>query len=717
MSPNIQAEAAQRQDANTNRLSALGKSFKRDDLKKLNATMSFAEYLGMCYENPLLGRSAYQRMYDMIIECGTSSIERYRKKLTTYNFFNDPELNIPIYGLEETIYQLVQVFRGAAGGYGTERRLILLRGPVGSSKSTICTLLKRGLERYTRKSSGSIYTYSWKNLDKIQGLNMQANSPCPMHDNPLVLLPVELRQKVEAELNEILNDHFTRAKKAAKEQGIDPRTVVPPHRIRLRNELNPRCQFFFDELMKHYDYDWEKVVENHIVVNRYAFSEIKRIGIATFQPKDEKNQDATELTGDINYMALSHYGIDSDVRAFSFDGEFQVGNCGLVEFIEILKLAKEFLYDILGATQERQVKPKKFPQMNIDEVLIGHTNQPEFEKVLNDRTMEALRDRTIVINVPYLLEWSKELSILEKDYGVGKVPQHIAPHTLEVAALWAIVTRLTPDPDNKISLVDKAKLYDGKSLPGHTEDSVKEMRDRFPREGLDKGMSARYVQNAISNALVSNDKYINPFMVLNEIEQNLKICSTISSEQDREEYAKCVTVVKSELDEILKTEVQKALVADENAIVRMCANYLDNVFAHINGTKVKNPYTGADQDPDERLMRSIEEKIDVAEQLADDFRRMIAGMVGKLANEGKKFQWNSNAKLEKALQLKLFEETKDTIKISRLTVAAGVADPETQEKIDTIKARLIKNYGYNEESAKDVLEYVGSIFARGDVQE
>lgn len=701
----------------SNRLAKLGAAYDRKQHRELHQVMSFSEYLELIYANPLLCRSAYQRIYDMIMEAGTEKYERYRKTITKYKFFDEPSSPIQIFGLEETLYQLVQVFRGAAGGYGTERRLILLRGPVGSSKSTICTLLKRGLERYTRRDTGAIYTYSWKNLDVVKGLNMQADSACPMHDSPLVLAPLEARKKIEDDLNEILQNRYRQLQKKVKEENGDPKSVTPPHRISFRSELNPRCQFFFDELMKHYDFDWEKVMNNHITVNRYTFSEIKRVGIATFQPKDEKNQDATELTGDINYMALSHYGVDSDPRAFSFDGEFQVANGGFCEFIEILKLAKEFLYDILGATQERQVKPKKFPQMTIDEVLIGHTNQPEFEKVLNDRTMEALRDRTLVINVPYLLEHSKELRILEKDYSVGKVPQHIAPHTLEIAALWAVITRLTPDPDSKLTLVDKAKLYDGRSLPNYTEDSVKEMRDRFPKEGLEKGMSARYVQNCISNALVSNDKYINPFMVLNEIEQNLKTCSTISSEQDREEYTKCVVAVKAELDDILKSEVQKALVSDENAIVRLCANYVDNVFAHINGNKVKHPYTGADMDPDERLMRAIEEKIDIGEQVADDFRRMVAGLVGKLANEGKKFAWDSNARLKKALELKLFEDTKDTIKLSKLSLGASVADPETQDKIDTIKSRLIKNFGYNEESAKDVLEYVGSIFARGDVQE
>jgi serine protein kinase len=349
--------------------------------------------------------------------------------------------------------------------------------------------------------------------------------------------------------------------------------------------------------------------------------------------------------------------------------------------------------------------------------LARNTNQPEYDKMSNDRTMEALRDRTVVINVPYLLEWSRELDVLNRDYGTGKVPQHIAPHTLEVAALWAVLTRLSPDPDSKITKVEKAKLYDGRSLPGYTEDTVKEMKDRFPKEGLERGMSARYVQNAIANTLVKNSRYINPFMVLNELEANLKTCSAITDEQAREDYQKDIVYAKTELDEILKTEVQRALVADENAIVRLCTNYIDNVFAHINGNKIPNPMTGKDMDPDERLMRAIEEKIDIHEQVADQFRQSIAGYVGKMANEGGKFEWNSNPRLKKALELKLFEDTKDTIKLSKLGLGAAVVDPDIQEKIDAIRARLVRNYGYNEESAKDVLEYVSSIFARGDIQE
>jgi len=441
------------------------------------------------------------------------------------------------------------------------------------------------------------------------------------------------------------------------------------------------------------------------------------VGIATFQPKDEKNQDSTELTGDINFAKIPHFGSDSDPRAFSFDGELCVGNRGVVEFIEMLKLEQAFLYDLLGASQERQIKPKKFSQIRVDMAILGHTNQPEFEKLKNNPFMEALRDRTVKIDVPYLLKWDDEIKVLEQDYSNGKVRQHVAPHTLEVAALWAILTRLQDDKDGKLSLVEKAELYNDKMLPGWTEDSVKELRDKYPDEGMAGGVSARYVQDKIANCLSDRHDYINPFMVLNSLMDGLENHSLITNKDQIKQYTNCITLAKNKLDEILKAEVQKALVGDEEAVVRLCSNYIDNLMAYINKSKVKNPYTGREEQPDERLMRNIETKIDVAENAVDDFRRMIAAFIGELSHKKKTFAWDSSPLLKKAFEMKLFEDTKDHIKLSALHVSgSSVVDPKIQEKIDAIIERM-KEYGYNEQSARDVLDYVGSIFARGDLAE
>ena len=183
-------------------------------------------------------------------------------------------------------------------------------------------------------------------------------------------------------------------------------------------------------------------------VRRLILSEQDRIGIGTFQPKDEKNQDATELTGDINYRKIAEYGTESDPRAFNFDGEFNIANRGIIEFIEVLKLDVAFLYDLLGASQEHKIKPKKFAQTDIDEVIIGHTNEPEYKKLQSNEFMEALRDRTVKIDVPYVTRLADEIKIYEKDYNSRKVRgKRLAPHTLEVAAMWAVLTRLE-EPKN-----------------------------------------------------------------------------------------------------------------------------------------------------------------------------------------------------------------------------------------------------------------------------
>lgn len=688
----------------SNTLSKIASKFNKEIFQKLNEEMSFSQYIDLVYENPKLARTSYQYLYDMVMSKGTRKIERYRRTYIHYNFFDDSE--IPIFGLEETLHQLVQFFRGAAGGYGPERRVLLLHGPVGSSKSTILRSIKRGLEKYSLTDEGAWYTFKWVNLPtgKEDGIYTSSEDESPMHEDPLKLLPVDIRKEVLEDLNKILTK-----KTPDKEKSNS-------YKLFIDGELDPRSKKFMQELLLRYNGDWGKVVENHIKVIRKTHSESDRIGIATFQPKDEKNQDSTELTGDINWGKLPHFGTDSDPRAFNFDGEFCVGNRGIVEFIEVLKLAKEFLYDLLGASQERSIKPKKFPQVSVDTVLIGHTNNPEYEKLKNDQTMEALRDRTVKIDVPYLLRWSEELKILEHYYGNGRVKQHIAPHTLEIAALWAILTRLQDDKDSKITLVEKAKLYDGKSLPGWTEDSVKELRDKYPDEGISVGISCRYVQDKISNCLSSHYDYINFFMVLNELKSGIDNQSLLNNEEDKSRYIACIDLVRKELDEMLKNEVQKALVGDEHAIERLCSNYIDNVMAYINGTKIKNPFTEQDQEPDERLMRSIEEKIDIPEVGADDFRRMLAGFIGHLAHSHKEFKWDSNPQLKKALEAKLFEDTKDHIKLSALNIkGATVVDKEIQEKIDAVKKRLIEQYGYNEKSATDVLDYVGSIFARGDV--
>jgi serine protein kinase len=668
---------------------------QRQDLnqfRKKNWEGTFEEYLDLVAADPTVTRNAFERVYDMLMSYGTTTYEVGREKRARYKFFDDPDDHgrDGVFGLDGPLQALANAFKSAAQGFGIEKRVLLLHGPVGSSKSTIARLLKKGLERYSQSDAGALYSLGWVALNDANAIHW-----CPMHEEPLHLVPERFRADITEKLN------------AKRSEG--------QYRAKIHGELCPFCRYVYAERLKRYDGDWTRVVQD-VRVKRLVLSEKDRIGVGTFQPKDEKNQDSTELTGDINYRKIAEYGSDSDPRAFNFDGEFNIANRGIVEFVEVLKLDVAFLYDLLGASQEHKVKPKKFAQTDIDEVILGHTNEPEYRRLQNNEFMEALRDRTVKIDVPYVTKLSDEIKIYEKDYNRQKVlGKHIAPHTIEMAAMWAILTRLEEPKNANLSLLQKLKLYNGKTLPGFTEDNVKELREQAVNEGM-QGISPRYVQDKISNALVAHPdaKSINPFMVLNELEAGLKHHSLINQEETRAQYRELLGVVKQEYTNIVKNEVQRAIAADEDALKRLCGNYIDNVKAYTQREKVRNKFTGQYDEPDERLMRSIEEKIDIPDSRKDDFRREIMNYIGALSIDGRTFDYKTNERLYKALELKLFEDQKDTIKLTSLV--SNVIDADTQAKIDVVKGRLIRDYGYDEESATDVLNYVASIFARGDAK-
>ena len=437
----------------------LGDAKTTRDYREFNWEGSFFEYLDLVKEKPAIARNAFQRMFDMILSWGTTSYVEYKKNILHYKFFEDPIEGgrDAVFGLDIPLMKLVHFFKSAAFGYGTEKRVLLLHGPVGSAKSTIARMLKKGVENYSRTEEGALYTFKWIDPEgkfaEILGNHREVMSP--MHEDPLKLVPEEYRKKMIEELN---------------------RGNKTPYKVAIKGDLDPSSRFIYREFLKRYQGDWLKVM-NHIKVVRMLISEKDRIGIGTFQPKDEKNQDSTELTGDINYRKIAEYGSDSDPRAFNFDGEFCVANRGMIEFIEVLKLDVAFLYDLLTASQEHKIKPKKFAQTDIDQVIVGHTNEPEFKKLQNNEFMEALRDRTVKIDIPYITKLKEEIKIYEKDFNPGRIQgKSIAPHTIEVAAMWAILTRMEQPKKANLSLLQKMKLYDGKTLTGYTEDNVKELR-------------------------------------------------------------------------------------------------------------------------------------------------------------------------------------------------------------------------------------------------
>ncbi|HET7658361.1 MAG TPA: PrkA family serine protein kinase [Bacillales bacterium] len=621
----------------------------REEENRLVWEGTFAEYLEILKEHPEYAQSAHSRVYNMIKDAGVE--EKDGKK--HYRFFNKQ-----IYGLEDSIERLVEeYFHPAARRLDVKKRILLLMGPVSGGKSTLVNMLKRGLEAYSRTEEGAVFA--------IKG--------CPMHEDPLHLIPQSLRQ-----------DFF-------KEYGI-----------KIEGSLSPLNTMRVEE-------EYEGRIEE-VMVERILFSEDKRVGIGTFSPSDPKSQDIADLTGSIDFSTIAEYGSESDPRAYRFDGELNKANRGMMEFQEMLKCDEKFLWHLLSLTQEGNFKAGRFALISADEFIVAHTNEAEYRSFIANKKNEALHSRIIVMPIPYNLKVSEEERIYEKMIRESDMKNvHIAPHALKVAAIFSILTRLKDSSKQGLDLVKKMRLYDGETVEGFHSADLDEILEEHSDEGMN-GIDPRYVINRISSAIIRKEvPSINALDVLRSLKDGLNQHPSIS-EDDRERYMNFISVARKEYDEIAKKEVQKAFVYSyEESAKTLMDNYLDNVEAYCNKNKIRDPLTGEEMNPDEKLMRSIEEQIGISENAKKAFREEILIRISAYARKGKKFDYNSHERLREAIQKKLFADLKDVVKI---TTSAKTPDEQQLKKINEVIARLVDEHGYNTSSANELLRYVGSLLNR-----
>ncbi|MBI1743264.1 serine protein kinase [Candidatus Acetothermia bacterium] len=675
----------------------IAREYKDEQVKDKYKPISFEEYLQMVMEDPRLVRNAYQRLYDMILSHGTRIVKVHDKESVRYNFFDDPfgEGEDAIYGIDDALKNLVDIFNAAAKGLGPDRRVILLHGPVATSKSTIGRLVRKGLEEYSRLDDGRLYTFEWD----VSDLEDEPHDvvACPIFEEPLRLIPDSKRTEISARLNAHLKEKYPHIEYSLRIEGV----------------LCPKCRFYFNRFMRMYDDDLEKVFK-HITVRRLLLSEKDRKGIATFEPKDKKNQDEEELTGGMNWRLVQVYGSDSDPRAFNYDGELCIANRGIFDGEELLKLQEEFLYDFLHATQEHVIKPKKNPRIDIDAVILGRTNNPEYKRVRNNEKMEAFNDRTRKVDIPYVLRKSDETRIYQKFFGRTRVVgKHIAPHTLEMAALWGILTRLA-EPSGDIKILQKAKVYDGESIPNRNID-LKKLHEESKEEGF-FGVSPRYVIDMISQALVADGEgCVNPYRVLAMLEDNLRNHSAID-ENRIDEYKEYIEIVKDELSQISQEEVRRVISHDPNELREVGQKYLDHVMAYLHDEKVEDRYTGGEIEPDEDFMRSIEKQIGVTEAQKDDFRQEISNWISERARKGVAFNPEQNDRLRRALEKKLWEDKKHNINFTAM-VSDKTTDPEHKKRKAEWVERLKSEYGYCDICAENVIDHAGAEVAREELDD
>src|SRR5689334_3211960 len=413
----------------------------RDRERELAWEGTFAQYFEIACKKPQVARLSHERIYHMIMDAG---VETTRNGEPRYNFFSQE-----IFGIEKPLQQIVDYFHSAAQRLEVRKRVLLLMGPVGGGKSTIVYLLKRGLEAYSRSEEGAIY----------------AIKDCPMHEEALHLIPLDLRGDVEKEFG-----------------------------LYIEGDLCPHCRYMVDT-------QYRGRIED-VPVKRIVFSEKYRVGVGTFTPSDPKSQDISELVGGIDLSTIGEVGVESDPRAYRFDGELNIANRGIMEFVEMLKTDEKFLYVLLTLSQEQNIKTGRFSMIYADEVVVSHTNEHEYQSFVGNKKSEALQDRIILVKVPYNLRVSEEIRIYEKLLRQSALQSvHIAPHTLRVASLFAVLSRLEPPKKAGMSLMKKLRLYDGQDVEGFNRKDAKELQEETVREGMD-GISPRYVINRLSSALI-----------------------------------------------------------------------------------------------------------------------------------------------------------------------------------------------------------------------
>ena len=620
---------------------------------------TFGDYLEILATTPQVADLAHARLYNMIMSAG---VEETADGDRRYKFFLDD-----LYGVEKTLQQLVEEYLNPASRrLDVRKRILMLVGPVGGGKSTLVTLIKKGIQNYSKTDTGATYA--------IKG--------CPMHEEPLHLIPEELRGDFKKNFG-----------------------------VYIEGDLCPVCRYRLE-------HEWDGNVHS-VPVHRIFLSEKTRIGIGTFKPADPKSQDVAELTGSVNIQALTEYGQESDPRAYNFDGELNIANRGVMEFIEMLKAEKRFLYELNTVAGEQTIKASRFALIYCDVAVIAHTNEYEYNSYFSNKENEAMIDRIFVVKVPYNLRVSEEVRIYEKLIGQSDVRDtsssldlsgiHIAPYTLRVASMFAILTRLRPSKKAGLSIISKMKLYDGEKQVGDWDQRhVKELHDEYLDEGMN-GVSPRFIINRISTALVKGGKaYVTPIDVLRSLRDG--ITEYTNNEEERRRLLGFIDEVRKEFDETAKKEVQRAFVYSyEESAKTLMNNYIDNVEAFCNREKVKHPITGEDVEPDERLMRSIEEQIGVTENAKREFREGMMRSVASLMRRGQNFSVNSDERLKEAIEKKLFVDLKDIVKI---TTSTKTPDELQLKKINEVVDRMCKEQGYSPESANELLRYVGTLLNR-----
>jgi len=615
---------------------------------------TFAEFLDDILPKDPAGvcRNSHQYIWDMLRwKAGHSPNGKQDSPITLFSS--------ELYGVDDALDRVADYFKAASAGSEVGRRLLLLLGPPSGGKSTVVILLKRGLEEYSHTDEGAIYA--------IEG--------CPVHESPLHLIPHSMRAE--------FRENF----------GVD-----------IAGELCPHNRARLDEM---FEGDFMKMP-----VERIFLSEAARVGVGTYAPHDPTTADIADLVGSVDLSKVAEIGDEGDPRAWSWSGAVYAASRGVLEMIEILKVKREFLYLLLTLTQEKNVKVSRFPLIYLDETILAHTNMAEFRKFLQEKENEALLDRMVIVQVPYTLSFKEEARIYRKLISSARAFQevHLDPHALKTSAVFAVLTRFAESEREDLDVSKKARLFAGEDAEGFSESEIDRIRAEAPEEGLG-GISPRFIINALSNAIIKSEaQSLTTMEVLLTLKDAIESDARIDVKQKRKWIDLLVTARKDFYNRWVKEDIHRALFASfEEEAEGLLEKYLDEVEAMLDNRQVKDSMTDDSRPPDERFLRSVEEKINVSDAGKESFRQEVVRKAMVAYKAGEKFRLGSHSKLKEAVEQYLFEERRDVL---RLVTSVTRPDDEVQAKISAVEDRLVSEYGYDSHSAKEALSYVTTLLSQ-----
>ena len=633
---------------------------------------TFAEFLEKILPGDprSIARNSHQYIWDMIRWQGTEISYEGRPR---YKLFVDE-----LFGIDDALERLADYFKAASAGSEVGRRLLLLLGPPSGGKSSIVILLKRGLEEYSRTDEGALYA--------IQG--------CPVHESPLHLIPYTLRPQFRETYGvEVVGDLCPLCRARLEERRTDGRDEVE----------DPSAHRRGDKLAGDF---------MQMPVQRIFISEAGRTGIGTYAPHDPTTADIADLVGSVDLSKVAEYGDEGDPRAWSWSGAMYASSRGLLEMIEILKVKREFLYLLLTLTQEKNVKVSRFPLIYLDEAIMAHTNLAEFRKFLQESENEALLDRMVIIQVPYTLNYKEDARIYRKLVSSTSAfkETHLDPHVMHTAAVFAILTRLHDAEDKEAELSKKVRVHAEEDVEGVSSADAERIKAKMPDEGLG-GVSPRFVINALSNAIIQSDlKSLTTMDMLLALKDAIESDARIDAKKKRKWVDFLVLARKDFYNRWVKEDVHKALfVSFEQEAQELLNKYLDEVEATLDNRMVKDPITNEERKPDERFMRSVEEKIEISDSGKQSFRQEVVRKAMSAYKRGEKFALSSHARLQEAVKKYLFEQRRDVL---RLVSSTTRPDEEAKQKISVVEKRLVDEYAYDAHSAREALNYVTTLLAQ-----